>query len=141
TPQCLAGLSVMGGEKTACVELATTLADVHDAVADARRAGDGIRQAAVGDLHIPDLAAGFSVQRDQAPVDRSDDDLAVPVRGAAVRDVAADAARGQFARHLRIELPQLLAGHGIEGEDLAPWPGQVKLAVDDQRRALVAALV
>src|SRR5690606_11674732 len=123
------------------VELAAALADVHDAVADARRAGDGIRQAAVVYLHVPDLAAGFRVQRDQASVDRSDDDLAVPVGGAAIRDVAADAARREFARHLRIEFPQLLAGHGIEGEHLAPWPGQIKLAIDDQRRALVAALV
>src|SRR5690606_38990755 len=135
------GVGVMRGEETAGVELTATLADVDDAIADARRTGDRIRLVRVGDLHIPDLVAALRVDRDPASVDGADDELAVPVRGAAVGDLAADAGRRQFARHLRVELPQLLTRDGVEGKHLAPRAGQIELAIDHQRRALVAALV
>src|SRR5690606_38093025 len=83
--------------------------------------------------------AGLYIDGHKAAIKRAPDGLAIPVRGATVADVAAQAGGRKFARYLRVVLPQLLAGPHVERVGLAPRRGDDDAAVDDQRRGLVAA--
>ena len=88
--------------------------------------------------HVPHGLAGGRIHRDQPSVDRADVDLAVPHGDAAIHDVAAGIDR-PLARHLRIELPQLLARLRLERVDLAPGRGHIDDAIDDDRRGFLSA--
>src|SRR6185503_3024266 len=104
-----AGLGVVGGDVAACLEFGTTLADEDEALHDAGRAGDRIRLVALDGVHVPHGLAGGRIHSDEAPIQRADIDLAVVGSDAAIHHVAAGI-HGPFARHLRVELPPLLAG-------------------------------
>ena len=138
-PQRLAGFRIVRREEATRIELSATLTDVHNAIADARCAGDGIGHGTIGHLHVPRLLSGFGVDRNQAAIQRAPDDLAVPIGHAPVGDVAAQGDTRDLTRHVRVELPQQLSGSGVERVDLAPRCGHVQTTVDDKRRALVAA--
>ncbi len=81
----------------------------------------------------------FAFERDEAAVERSDDDLAFVHRGAAAHDVTADEA-APLGWHLRVVLPQLRAGARVERIGDGPGGRQVHHAVDDDGRAFDAAL-
>src|SRR5262249_43196846 len=76
-PQFLARLGIERGEEAARIELATAFTDVHDAIADARRTGDGIGDVRIGDPLLPHLLAGLRIHGDHAAIERGPDDLAV----------------------------------------------------------------
>ena len=137
-PQLLARVSAVGRQVAALLELRTGLADEDATVGDARRAGDRQPFGRIGGLDFPDLLAGPGVHGEQPAVQRAPDDLALPDRDTAVDDAAAQLHR-VFAGHVRVVLPQPLAGLRIEGVDLAPRRGHENAAIGDHRRRLVAA--
>ena len=138
-PQHLAGLRVVGGDVAAHAELGAAVADDHLALDDARRAGDRVCLRLIDGHHRPHFLAGLGVERDQPAVERADETACLRRSDAAVDDVAARLHAG-FARHLRIVLPQQLAGRGVDRLHLAPRAGGIHHAVDDQRRRLLAAM-
>ena len=120
------------------MEFGAGFADEDAAVGDARGTGDRELFGGVGGLHVPHFLAGFGIDGHQAAVERAPDDLAVPVRHAAVDDAAAEIHR-PLARHHRIVLPQWCAGFGVECIDLAPRRADIHHAVDHQRCGFVTA--
>ena len=79
-PRELARVRVVRGQIAARGrDLGAAVADDHLAVEHLRRAGDVERLLGVDGLHFPELRAVLRVESDQAPVDRGDDHLAVPV--------------------------------------------------------------
>ena len=112
-PELRAGLRVVRGDVAAHAELRAAVADHHLALHHARRRRDRVGLRAVDRDDFPVHGAGRGVERDEPAVERADEHGAVPDRDAAVHDVAAGVA-APLARHLRIVLPQLLAGDGVE---------------------------
>src|SRR3546814_9126331 len=70
-------------------EFGAAVADQHHILHDARRAGDRVGFRRVEGLRRPKFLAGLAVERDQAAVERADEQLVAPHRDAAVDDVAA----------------------------------------------------
>src|SRR5262249_40808605 len=126
------------GHETAHAHFAAAVTDDDLAVDDARRAGDRVALRRIGRLHAPRGLAGLHVERDQASVERADEDLVAPHADTAIHDVAARVHRLR-ADHLRIEAPFLFAGARVERVHLAPCRRHVHRAVDDDRRRLLAA--
>ena len=92
----------------------------------------------IGGLDFPDFLAAARIDGKQASVERAPDHLALPHRDPTIHDATAQF-HGILARDLRVVLPKLLAGLGVEGVDLAPGAGHENAAVDDDRCRLVAA--
>ncbi len=77
------------------------------------------RQLRIEHLAFPHLLAALGIDRDQAPVERSPDDLPLPHGDATIHDPTAKL-HGPGAGTLRVVLPELLAGLRVERVDLAP---------------------
>jgi len=138
-PQLLAGLGVEGGDAAADVVFGAAVADEDFPVGDARRAGDGVVCAFRHGLHRPDFLAGLAVERDQAAVERAENDLALPRGDAAVDHVTAGVA-ALGAVDLGIVLPERGAGADVVGLHHAPCGGEIHDAVDDDGRRFLTAL-
>ncbi len=139
TPRHFAGRRIVGRNVAAHAELGAAVADDHFALDHARGAGDAVGTALGYGADLPGYAAVGSVERDQSPVQRADEDLALPGGHAAIDRIAAELQ--QFlAGHLRVVLPQQFAGDRVEGVDHAPGATDVEDAVDHQRRCLHAAV-
>ena len=69
---------------------ATGKAGDHELLGDRRRRGDRRTLFVVYDLGLPELFAGFCVERDQAPIERAEQDLSIGVGDAPAIEVAAD---------------------------------------------------
>src|SRR3546814_8611700 len=118
--------------------LGSAVADQHHILHDARRAGDGVGFRRVEGLRRPKLLAGLGVEREQAAVERADEQLVAPHRDAAVDDVAAGVDR-TLAGNLGIEFPQGFTGRGVPCADLRPGVGDIHHAVDDDGRRFLSA--
>ena len=140
-PAELAGVSVIGRQVAALEIFAATLADEHQPVTDARRTGDGHVVLDIGGTGLPDLAALLGIDGNEAAVQRAPDDLALVEGHATIGVVAAQARGGDFARHLRVVLPECLARGGVVGVHLAPGRRHVDTAVDHHRRGLPLTLL
>jgi hypothetical protein len=138
TPDEFAGCGVVGRDVSAHAVFGAAVTDDDLVLDDARRTGDRIAVARIRRPSFPREFAGGGVECDQAPVERAGVDAALPHGGAAVLHAAAGL-RIPFRRHLRIVLPQQLAGRGIDGLHLAPGAGGIHDAVDDDRCRLLAA--
>ena len=79
-PQLLAAIGIIGGDKAAHAEFGPAIADDHLAIDHARRAGDGVALGLVDRDLLPRDLAGLAVQRDQAPVERAEEQLVAPCR-------------------------------------------------------------
>ncbi len=133
-PFLLAGAGIVGGDIAAHAILRPAVADDDLALEHARRAGDGVRVAAVDDgVLLPQLAAGAGIERDQAAIIGSDKDLALVQRHAAIDHIAA-ALEADRLVDLRVEGPDALAVAGVDGMHHAPRCADVHDAVDHQRR-------
>ena len=133
-----AGLGVIGRDVPAHAEVGASVADDHLALHDSGRAADGVVLRLVDGERLPHLLARLRIERDQPAVEGADVDLARPDGDAAVDHVAASLGAVRSG-DLRIELPQELAGPGVEGEHVAPGARRVHHAVDHDRRGLHAA--
>src|SRR5262249_35244633 len=71
-PRLLAGLRVVGVEKTADAGFAAADADDHFAVHHQRRRGDGMSGRIFADVYRPALDAGTRVEGDEISVERAD---------------------------------------------------------------------
>ncbi|MEA3220967.1 MAG: hypothetical protein OZX49_02082 [Immundisolibacter sp.] len=136
-PHHLAGGGVVGGHVAAHAVLGAAVADDDLVLDDARRAGDGVRLAAVDGQGFPHQPAGGGVECNQPAVDGADVDASLPYRRAAVHDVAAGVHTPR-ARHLGVIGPYLFAGGSVDGVHAAPVAGGVDDAVDDDGRGLQA---
>ena len=140
-PQLLAGIGIEGGGEPAHPHVAARLADHHLAIEHPRRAGDRIGvggafgEGAVG----PDRLAASPVERDQPPVERGDDDLAL-VHGETPADRLAAGIAAIFARHLGIVGPQPFTRACIVRHRDVPRQCVVKHPVGIERRRLNPAI-
>ncbi len=138
-PRELAGRAVVGGDVAAHAVLRAAVADQHLVLDDARGAGDRVRLRRVDRDDRPGFLAGLGVEGDEASVEGSDVDAALPGRDAAVDHVAAGAG-SDGAGHLRVVLPEELAGAGVDRLHLAPGARGVEDPVDGERRRLLPAV-
>ncbi len=133
SPQELAVVGVVGFHEAADAIFAAVGADQNLAL-DGR---GGHRLAVslfrIADLLLPDDRTGLGVERDELGVERRDIDLVVEDRDAAIVRAATES--GHRAE-LRLEVPDFLAGLGVEGIDVAVRGGDVHHAVDHDRRRL-----
>ena len=138
-PALFAGGRVIGGHVAARAEVAAGIADHHQAVGDARGAGDRQGLAGLERAGGPHRRPGAGVQRDQPPVQRRQIDLAMPGREAAA-DRAAAGDPPVDRRHLGIVGPFGLAARRVIGGDDVPGGDVVEGLADDQGRGLDAAI-
>ena len=138
-PQLLAGLGVPAVDEAADAELGARYAGDQHAVGDLRRHRHRIAVLPFCCLRLPDLLAGFHVEREHVSVEGGAIDLAVEDRRALVGNAAAHHAR-RLGRPLEVVLPNLLAGGNVDG-DRRPGVGYVHHAVVDQRLRLLAPIV
>ncbi len=137
-PRQLARCSIVGGKIAAHAVLAAAVADQHLAFHDARRAGDGVRLGAIDGVHLPAPAAGARVEADESPVERREVDRSLPDGDSTVDRIAAGVA-APLARHLRVVLPELLAGLRVQRIHDAPHARRVHDSVHDDRGGLQPA--
>src|SRR3989475_6373914 len=114
-----AGLGVIGRDVPTHAEVGASVADDHLALHDSGRAADGVVLRLLDGERLPHLLPRLRIERDQPAVEGADVDLARPGGDAAVDHVAASLGAVRSG-DLRIELPQELAGPGVEGEHVAP---------------------
>src|SRR4029450_11067422 len=89
SPGLRAGLGIVCGDVAPHAILGASISDHHLAVEYPRRAGDGVRMAAVGNgVLFPDLVASDGVECDQPAIISADENPLVK-RNAAIDDVAA----------------------------------------------------
>ncbi len=132
-PDELAVLGVIGLDEAADAILAAVGADQDFAVDGGWRHRLAVALLGIADLFLPDDGAGLGVERDELRVERADIDLVVIDRDAAV---VRPAAEGRDRTELRLEVPDLLAGLGVERIDVAVGGGDVHDAVNNDRRRL-----
>ena len=137
-PQQPAALRIVGGNGAAHPVLRAAAAYHHSAAGDLWRAGDAVWLRSVGRGHFPRRLAGTPVERDQAGVERAHIDFLAVERDSTIHGVAAQEG-GPFARHLRIESPQGIAGPRVEGVDHAPTSGGVNHTAVRHRRGFKPA--
>ena len=137
-PQLLAVIRVIGRDKAAHAEFGPAIADDHLAIDHARRTSDGVALGLVDRDRLPGDLAGVAVERDQAAIQRAEEQLVAIGGKTAVDDVAAGLDRG-LAGNLGVILPQLRARGRVEGLHLAPRGGEVEPAVDDEGRRFLPA--
>ena len=137
-PEHLAVVSVIRRDVAAHAEIGAAVADEHLALHDPRRACDRVVLGLIDGQGLPHLVTALRFERDEPAVEGAHVHLARPHRHAAIDDVAA-AFRAVRAGHLRIELPQDLAGLRVERQHVAPGTGRVDDAIDHDRRRLHAA--
>ena len=131
---CLPVCRIERGDKAARAEVRAGVADDHLAVHRARRAGADVEHALRDALRDPEFLAGLRIERDQAAIQRGDEDFALLVRDAAVR------AEREVHRHrivlprLRIVLPEQLARRCLDRVDGRIAAAEKDHAVDRQRR-------
>src|SRR6185312_942261 len=89
-PQLLTVVDGVRRHVTALMELGACFADKDAAIGNARRTRDRQHEARIGDLLLPDLLAALRIDGDQAPVERSPDDLVFPHCDTAIDDAAAE---------------------------------------------------
>src|SRR5207237_10116001 len=111
----LAALAVTAVDETTDAELGAGYASDQHAVGDLRRHRHGIAVFPFGGLRLPDLLAGFHVEREHVSVEGGAIDLAVEDRGALVGNAAAHHAR-RLGRPREVVLPNLLAGGNVDGD-------------------------
>ena len=138
-PFLVAGVRIVGGDVAAHAVLGATVADDDLALEHPRRAGDGVGARAVDDrVFLPHRPARGRIERDQPSVVGADEHLALMERHAPVDHVAAALVAG-FARDLRIERPDPLAGADVDGVHDAPRGRHVHDPIHHQRGRLDAA--
>ena len=138
-PRPLAGVRVERVDEAAHRILRSAAADDDLALRDPRRHRQRVLILRIRDARFPHRLSGQRVERDQASVDDRRDHLVLVERDAAIDDAAADLGLNGGAVHLRIPLPELLAGPRVDGEDDAPRGDAVEHAVRDQRRRFLVA--
>ncbi len=138
-PERLARVGVVGAHEAARAEVRAAVADHHLAVEHPRRAGDGVGLSLLEGLGGPDRPARAGAERDQPPVQGGDDDLALPGGQAPAHRLAAGVA-APFAGDLGVIGPKRLARARVVGGDDVPGADVVEHAVDEQGRALHAAI-
>ncbi len=134
-PQLPAGLGIPRGDEAARAVVGAAVADHDLAVVDPRCAGDRVFLALGKRLAAPDLASVLRVDRDQASVERGEDDLAVP-RGDAARRRTAAGEAGPLGTDLGVVGPQLPACLAVVGGDDVVDALVVEHPVDHQRARL-----
>ncbi len=132
-PDLLAGLCVIGAEKSADAVFAAVGADQHFALHDGGRHRLAVAELGIGNVGLPDLLAGLGVERHQLGIKRGEIDLVLEHRHAAV---VGPAAIGGDRPELRLVVPELLAGLGVERVDLAERGGDVHDPVHHDGRGL-----
>src|SRR6266403_2396018 len=139
SPGLRAGLGIVCSDVAPHAILGAAISDHYLAVEHARRAGDGVRMAVVGDgVLFPDFVASDCVERDQPAIIGADENLAFVERDATVDDIAA-AFVALLAIYSGIEAPDSLAGPRIDGVHHAPGCSHIHDAVDHDRRRFDAA--
>ena len=102
--------------------------------------GDAVALPPVDDFDLPRDGAGLPVEREQPRVHGADvDQIGVQGDAAVVRAATVDAL--DLVGHLRLEVPLLRAGPGVDGEDARLVGRQVDDALVHQRGGLEAAVV
>ena len=132
-PDELAGLGVIGSDEAADAIFAAIRADQDLAVHGSRRHRLAVAKCGIGDLGLPDHAAGFGIERDQLGIERCQIDLVV-INGHAA--VVGAAAIGRDRTHGVLVVPILLARLGVERVDVVERRRDIHDAVDDDRRRL-----
>src|SRR5690606_27526930 len=89
--------------------------------------------------HLPFDIAGLRIERNQAPIDSAENYFPLIERDAAVDYITAGLP-ADAAIHLRVEVPQLLAGTGVERKHAAPRTRGIQHAIVDQWRGFEAAV-
>ena len=118
-------------------ELAGRLSENDLVLHDQRGAGEvAAALLRVEDLLLPRHLSGLLVERDHAPVEAAEEDLAVPDTDAAV--VGLEEQRVHHGIELGIVVPDLLARRRVEREYAVVGGDVVHDAVDDDRRRLQA---
>src|SRR6185437_3129255 len=120
----------------AYAEFRARVADEDEALCDARSARDRVVMSAIDCDRRPHLLTRASIDRDEAPIEGPDVDLAVPGGDPPVHEPAAHVHR-PLAGHLRVVLPELAAGRDLEGVHLAPGRRDVDHPVDIERCAVL----
>ncbi len=90
--------------------------------------GDGVAFHGVRNLGFPEWKASAGVQADERGIKGADKDAVAEHGDAAIKSVALERVDDLL---LALVLPDLHAGAGVEGEDLAGHAGGVHDAVDD----------
>ena len=108
-PRLRAVAQVVGGDVAAHAVLAAGDADQHLVAEHHRRHRRRLALGGIAVLHLPHLAPGLGVERDDGGVGLAEDDLAVGVGGAAIDGVAAHHA-DDVRVLLRLVAPDDLAG-------------------------------
>ena len=98
TPHALAGLGVVGVQKSANAVFGARNSDDDFVLDRQRRECDGVRGLVIGDFYVPADAAGLHVQRNQVGVQRADEQLVVERRNAAIHLAAANRNRRDMLR-------------------------------------------
>ena len=138
-PFHVAGFGVVGAHVATHAQFGAAVADDHQPLHHARRAGDRVGLVAGRGLHRPQHLAVSRIQRLQPPVERAHEDLAAPGRDTAIDRVAAQVHR-PLPRHPGVVMPQQRPALRVEGVDHAPGAGHVQAAVDHDRCGLHAAV-
>ena len=133
-PFLLSGLAVHAEDRSATGPFAALGANDHHVLDHQRRAGEADRHLlGIQQLGVPHLLAGLQIERDQAPIDRADIEIAVSDGDAAV--VGRVRLLGdQFLVELRRVGPDCLAGRAVQRVDTAVGARIVQHAVKGQRR-------
>ena len=137
TPAFLAGLKIIGGDKTPCRKFAAAIADDDLVLHHQRRAGGAEAELVVGHLGVPQQLAGGTFKGQQARIQGRHENLVAGDRNATVGRAAAQA---QVARHLMLVVPFHIATDGIETIEIIVCSGEEQHAVGNHRRACHLAL-
>ena len=132
-PDKLAVFGVVGAYEAADAIFAAVCADQDFAVDGGRRHRLAVSLLGIGDLHLPDDIAGLCVESVELRVERRDIDLVVIDGNAAIVGAAAE---GRDRTELGLEVPDLLAGLGVNSVNVAERRGHIHHAIDDDRRGL-----
>ena len=133
-PQFLAGIGVPGGDEATDAVFTTGHARDHFVFDHQRRVGHGIFIFGIGHLNLPDLLAGFGVQRNHRGVQRRHEDF-VAQNGQPAGFLAATIVRGGVGF---VEIaPQRFAGGGVQRKNVVDALHSVHHAIDHQRSHLM----
>ena len=140
-PDLLAGVDVVGGDESADTEFTAGDAGDHFVLDHHRRRRDGLALLVVSLLDLPQLLAGFGVERNGVGVQLVEEDLAVGVRHATVDRVAAgdrNHRRVLLGSVLPLDRRALLAQ--VKGiHDVRKRRVDVHRAADDQRLTFMSS--
>src|SRR5258708_24021736 len=139
TPNHLSRVGVVGRDVATHAVLGATIADQDVSFDDTWCASDGVGEMWVNGESFPDGLSGGGIKRDEAAIERGDENFSSPNGDAAIDDVAAGV-DGPLGWNLRIVRPEFFAGGGSDCEDSAPRAGEVHDSIPNDECHFITAV-